>query len=65
MEVFAVVIGLAMAFFPSHAGVAITAATWGAVHVVGGFALAATWGRLDGTEPVGTATRSRRRFLSS
>lgn len=42
----ALAIGLAMAFFPGHAGVAITAATWGAFHVVGGFALASWWARV-------------------
>jgi len=42
----ALAIGLAMAFFPDHAGVAITAATWGALHVVAGFGLAALWSRV-------------------
>ena len=42
----ALAIGMALAFFPQHAGVAITAATWGAVHVIGGLLLATSWARL-------------------
>ena len=38
-------IGTAVAFFPSLAGVAVTAALWGVVHLIGGFALAAFWAR--------------------
>lgn len=53
MQNVALAIGMAMAFFPRHAGVAITAATWGAFHLVGGFALATHWAsaerRAEGT----------------
>jgi BASS family bile acid:Na+ symporter len=38
-------IGTAVAFFPSLAGVAVTAALWGVVHLTCGFALAAFWAR--------------------
>jgi hypothetical protein len=37
---------MALAFFPQHAGVAITAATWGVVHVIGGLLLATSWAHL-------------------
>ena len=42
MQNVALAIGMAMAFFPGHAGVAITAATWGAFQVVGGLGVAST-----------------------
>lgn len=38
-------IGTAVAFFPSRAGVAVTAALWGVVHLTCGFAIAALWAR--------------------
>lgn len=42
----ALAIGLAVAFFPSLAGVAITSILWGVVHLTFGFALAAVWMRV-------------------
>jgi BASS family bile acid:Na+ symporter len=39
-------LGMAMTFFPTLGGVAITAVTWGAFHLIGGFACAATWSRV-------------------
>lgn len=42
----ALAVGLAIAFFPTLAGVAITAILWGVVHLVFGFALAAAWARI-------------------
>jgi BASS family bile acid:Na+ symporter len=42
----ALAIALAVAFFPSRAGVAVTSALWGVVHVTLGFALAAAWRRV-------------------
>lgn len=36
-------IGTAVAFFPSLVGVAVTAALWGVVHLIGGLALAVVW----------------------
>ena len=39
----ALAIALAVAFFPSLAGVAVTSALWGVVHITLGFALAAAW----------------------
>lgn len=42
----ALAIGLAVAFFPALAGVAITAILWGVVHLTFGFALAAIWMRV-------------------
>lgn len=41
----ALAIGLAVAFFPSLAGVAITSILWGVVHLTAGFAIAAMWMR--------------------
>lgn len=43
MQNVALAIGTAVAFFPSHAGVAVTGALWGVVHITGGFALASIW----------------------
>jgi len=42
----ALAIGLAVAFFPELAGVAITSIRWGVVHLTVGFALAALWTRV-------------------
>jgi BASS family bile acid:Na+ symporter len=42
----ALAIGLAVAFFPELAGVAITSILWGVVHLTVGFALAAAWMRV-------------------
>lgn len=42
----ALAIGLAVAFFPELAGVAITSILWGVVHLTLGFAIAAAWMRL-------------------
>lgn len=38
-------LGTAVAFFPSVAGVAVTGALWGVVHITRGFALAIGWAR--------------------
>lgn len=42
----ALAIGLAVAFFPQLAGVAITSILWGVVHLTVGFAIAAVWMRM-------------------
>jgi len=42
----ALAIGLAVAFFPEQAGVAITSILWGVVHLTIGFAIAAMWMRM-------------------
>jgi BASS family bile acid:Na+ symporter len=42
----ALAIGLAVAFFPELAGVAITSILWGVVHLTLGFAIAAVWMRM-------------------
>lgn len=42
----ALAVGLALAFFPVLAGVAITSILWGVVHLTLGFALAAMWMRV-------------------
>ena len=42
----ALAIGLAVAFFPELAGVAITSILWGVVHLSVGFAIAALWMRI-------------------
>jgi predicted Na+-dependent transporter len=42
----ALAVGMAVAFFPSLAGVAITAILWGTTHLTLGFALAAVWMRV-------------------
>lgn len=42
----ALAIGMAVAFFPALAGVAITSILWGVVHLTLGFALAAAWMRV-------------------
>ena len=42
----ALAVGLAVAFFPTLTGVAITSILWGVVHLVFGFALAAVWARI-------------------
>jgi BASS family bile acid:Na+ symporter len=48
----ALAIGLAVAFFPALAGVAITSILWGVVHLTIGFAIAAVWMRIPtGDEP--------------
>ena len=46
MQNVALAIAMAVAFFPSLAGVAITAALWGVVHLCLGVALAALWRRV-------------------
>lgn len=38
--------GLAVVFFPTLTGVAITAISWGVVHLTLGFAIAALWMRV-------------------
>jgi BASS family bile acid:Na+ symporter len=50
----ALAIGMAVAFFPSLTGVAITSILWGVVHLVFGSALAAVWARI----PVVDAAKS-------
>ncbi len=47
----ALAIGLAVAFFPAAAGVAITAILWGVVHLTAGFGIAAMWMRIPVAEP--------------
>jgi BASS family bile acid:Na+ symporter len=42
----ALAIGLAVAFFPELAGIAITSILWGVVHLTIGFAIAAMWMRV-------------------
>lgn len=42
----ALAIAISIAFFPGVTGAAVTAAMWGAVHVVGGLALAGAWSRV-------------------
>ncbi len=42
----ALAIGLAVAFFPDLAGVAITSILWGVIHLTAGFAIAAIWMRM-------------------
>ena len=42
----ALAVGMAVAFFPSLAGVAITSILWGITHLTLGFALAALWMRM-------------------
>jgi BASS family bile acid:Na+ symporter len=42
----ALAIGMAVAFFPTLTGVAITAILWGVVHLTLGSALAAIWMRI-------------------
>ena len=49
----ALAIGLAVAFFPELAGVAITSILWGVVHLTLGFALVAVWMRM----PIADAMR--------
>jgi BASS family bile acid:Na+ symporter len=49
----ALAIGLAVAFFPELAGVAITSILWGVVHLTLGLALAAVWMRM----PIADAMR--------
>jgi bile acid:Na+ symporter, BASS family len=52
MQNVALAIGMAVAFFPSLAGVAVTSALWGVVHLTFGFALAAAWKRVPLAQPV-------------
>ncbi len=52
----ALAIGLAVAFFPALAGVAITAILWGVVHLTLGFALAAMWMRVPPTDQPASKT---------
>ena len=51
----ALAIGLAVAFFPALAGVAITSILWGIVHLAFGFALAAVWARIPAADPAKSA----------
>jgi bile acid:Na+ symporter, BASS family len=46
MQNVALSIGMAVAFFPSLAGVAVTSALWGVVHLTFGSALAVAWKRV-------------------
>jgi len=61
MQNVALAIGTAVAFFPSHAGVAVTAALWGVVHLTCGFALTSIWaqrptgGKTDVTPAYGSS----------
>lgn len=48
----ALAVGMAVAFFPTLAGVAITSILWGTVHLTLGFALAASWARVPTVEGV-------------
>jgi BASS family bile acid:Na+ symporter len=57
----ALAIGLAVAFFPELAGVAITSILWGVVHLTIGFAIAAVWMRM----PSPTIRRRQRRACRS
>ena len=50
MQNVALAIGMAMAFFPSLAGVAVTSALWGVVHLTFGSALAVAWKRVPVAE---------------
>ena len=51
-------VGLAVAFFPGLAGVAITSILWGVVHLTIGFAIAAMWMRLPIADDPPEASRS-------
>src|SRR5690606_19981461 len=46
----ALAVGLAVAFFPTLAGVAITSILWGVVHLVLGFAIAVVWARIPAVD---------------
>ncbi|HEX6134810.1 MAG TPA: bile acid:sodium symporter family protein [Longimicrobiales bacterium] len=48
----ALAVGMAVAFFPTLAGVAITSILWGTVHLTLGFALAVSWARVPTVEGV-------------
>jgi BASS family bile acid:Na+ symporter len=50
MQNVALAIGMAVAFFPSLAGVAVTSALWGVVHLTFGLALALAWKRVPVAE---------------
>jgi BASS family bile acid:Na+ symporter len=54
----ALALGLAVAFFPTLAGVAITSILWGIVHLTIGFAIAAVWMRMPIAEKPSAASRS-------
>ncbi len=54
----ALAIGLAVAFFPELAGVAITSILWGVVHLTIGFAIAAVWMRVPIAEYSAVARRA-------
>jgi BASS family bile acid:Na+ symporter len=54
----ALAIGLAVAFFPELAGVAITSILWGVVHLTIGFAIAAMWMRMPIADDPAAASRS-------
>jgi BASS family bile acid:Na+ symporter len=55
----ALAIGLAVAFFPELAGVAITCILWGVVHLTIGFGLAAIWMRMPIADDPWAATEGR------
>jgi BASS family bile acid:Na+ symporter len=57
----ALAIGMAVAFFPTLAGVAITAILWGVVHLTLGFALAGVWMRVPLADDPMVRTRPSRR----
>lgn len=46
MQNVALAIAMAVAFFPTLVGVAVTSAMWGVVHLAGGFLLAGAWARV-------------------
>lgn len=54
----ALAIGLAVAFFPELAGVAITSILWGVVHLTIGFAIAAMWMRMPIADDPAAVSRS-------
>lgn len=54
----ALAIGLAVAFFPQLAGVAITSILWGVVHLTVGFAIAAMYGLQERRAPIGSLSTS-------
>jgi BASS family bile acid:Na+ symporter len=54
----ALAVGLAVAFFPELAGVAITSILWGVVHLTIGFAIAAMWMRMPIADDPAVTSRS-------
>jgi bile acid:Na+ symporter, BASS family len=59
MQNVALAIAMAVAFFPALAGVAMTAALWGVVHLSCGIALAAFWHRVPLERPHAPSVRER------